>query len=213
MCQLLHYLYGYRILGLESNEKNVENAKKRQKLFYPNSINHVKYLQCEVNNEFSIDTIHVKLKEEFNDLSFKNEKICLIGLHACADLSVWIMKIFTQLKEARLLILLSCCYHKLSMISSNQISNVDNALNNDGEFFLLFPLSSTLKNVIELTNLNCNFFQRTFLRLACQEPAERWHGMSSKIHENHAFHVIARAVLQLFANNSNYGFFFFFEEN
>lgn len=235
VCQLLNYLYNYKILGLESNRKNVEIAEKRQKTFYQNSVNHVKYSQCEIN-EFSLDTIREKLETEFNDSLLMKEKICLIGLHACADLSVSIMKIFTQFENARLLILLSCCYHKLSMTEVNNTMEEDSAKENEKEeekieenevgekleqeneertnqkeeiekqieeeekeFFPLFPLSMTLKNAIQSSNLNCNFMRRTFLRLACQEPAERWRGMSSKSHENHAFHVIARAVLQLYA--------------
>ncbi|KAG7210689.1 hypothetical protein KM043_012192 [Ampulex compressa] len=87
VCQILHHLYGYQVLGLERSEANVNRARDRQKKFYPDSLKHVK---------------------------------------------------------------------------------------------------------------------QPFLRLACQEPADRWHNMSTIDHHQHSFHVLARAVFQLYADTSGF---------
>ncbi|KAI4473839.1 hypothetical protein M0802_015922 [Mischocyttarus mexicanus] len=93
--QLLYYLYGYKVLGLDGNEMNINIARKRQMKIYPTSINHVKYA-----------------------------------------------------------------------------------------FY-----TST-------------FLRQPFLRLACQEPAERWINMSQGLHDTHAFHVLAKAVLELYVKQN-----------
>ncbi|KOC65854.1 Uncharacterized protein C12orf26 [Habropoda laboriosa] len=67
-------------------------------------------------------------------------------------------------------------------------------------------LKICLKSAINNNNFDIGFFLRQpFLRLACQEPADRWCNMSIKTHNEHSFYVLARAVLQLYAAKN--GFF------
>ncbi|KAK4314769.1 hypothetical protein Pmani_013970 [Petrolisthes manimaculis] len=91
---------------------------------------HVKKCSCcrknmaqgtEVDHTLSVERITVykdtpgvwsalALSKSGNSL---NNSCMLLGLHACADLSPIIMKMFRVSSQASSLVLLSCCYHKL----------------------------------------------------------------------------------------------------
>lgn len=118
-----------------------------------------------------------------------DEEFCLIGLHACADLSVNACKLFSIIPTAKLLIMVSCCYHKLE--------------ETDNETLINFPVSQKLKCIITDNNDKYKkILRRPFLRLACQEPAKRWDNMSKDLHDKHAFYVLSRAVIELFTHQS-----------
>lgn len=196
MCQLLHYLYDYKVLGLEGSAQNVETVKKRQKKLYPESVDSVKYIHCKLNCN-SGPTIQSLLEETFPG----HRDVCLIGLHACGDLSVNMFDIYSNLKVAKLLILLSCCYHKLTTVESNF---------EDKEYFINFPISDAFARAVHTSKLDIGLFlRRPFLRLACQESADRWQEMSVQAHNEHSFHVLGRAVLELFAEQSKINIVFF----
>ncbi|XP_034946161.1 protein RRNAD1-like [Chelonus insularis] len=187
ICQLLNYLYDYTVIGLESNENNVKIAKKRQTELYSQSIGSVKFIHIKVNKDCE-DEIRSFIR--ICKYSQCNYNFCLIGLHACADLSVNACKLFSKMDEAKVLIIVSCCYHKLQIDEKNK--------------FINFPLSKMLKNILDNHESHIQkVFGKTFLRLACQEPASRWENMSKITHEHHAFHVLARAVIELFIYENN----------
>ncbi|XP_015189445.1 PREDICTED: methyltransferase-like protein 25 isoform X2 [Polistes dominula] len=194
--QLLYHLYGYKVLGLDGNEANITVARNRQMNIYPTSVNHVKYAYCKLSCHSieTIETIESLILSEFG----KIDNLCFIGLHACGDLSVYVSKIFNHMKNAQLLILISCCYHKLT------VSKNENVISNGVvQHFDHFPMSQCLKKAIDYSNLDTSMFLRQpFLRLACQEPAERWINMSQDSHDIHAFHVLARAVFELYVNQN-----------
>ena len=196
ICQLLNYLYGYKILGLESSLRNVEAAKKRQKDIFPESLSSVKYVHYSITEESSRDLESI-LRQNFDQVA----NICLMGLHACGDLSVHMSKMYKDMEMAKIFILVSCCYHKLSL----KITEKSAAEFEDGaENFNYFPLSDALKDTLKGSNENVGtLFGRTFMRLACQETSERWTTMSEKSHNEHAFHVLSRGTLELYASESN----------
>lgn len=195
VCQLLYHLYGYQVLGLEKSQGNINNARNRQMKLYPDSLSHVKYNCCDLTRD-SVASIETILHNEFQAKS----DVCLIGLHACGDLSTYASKIFQDMKAARVFIMIPCCYHKLSISKSTKIST-----GSEKQYFNNFPLSSCLKSVINNSNFDIgSFLRQPFLRLACQEPADRWYNMSIEAHNEHSFHVLARAVLQLYAVKSTY---------
>ncbi|XP_015602097.1 methyltransferase-like protein 25 [Cephus cinctus] len=190
ICQLLHHLYGYKVLGLEANIKNVNCANNRQNNLYPKSKKQVQYVWCKITNNY------VKTIESILQKSAVTEKFCLIGLHACGDLSIYASEIFSKMKAARLLILISCCYHKLSLVSNSQDMT-------GKEYFENFPISRALKTAAGRCNLDIGLFlRRPFLRLACQEPAARWDNKSEHFHSEHSFYVLARAILELYAKQN-----------
>lgn len=194
VCQMLHYLYDYRVLGLERDKKNVGRAFTRQKKLHPDSLAKVKYMHCDVTCD-SADAIETILRQEFPDVT----DVCLIGLHACGDLSTSASRIFREMKSAKLFILISCCYHKLSISKSVQTPL------REKQYFHNFPTSNCLRETIAAYNFDVGQFLRVpFLRLACQESADKWHGMSQEKHNEHSFHVLARAVLELYSQQSRY---------
>lgn len=191
---MLHHLYGYRVLGFEANEENVSKARARQREFYPESLTRVKYVHCKVTCD-STDVIESILQREFPDILADT---CLIGLHACGDLGTSATRIFCNIKSIRLFILISCCYHKLSVSKS-----VRAPLLQERQYFHNFPTSDCMREAIASHDFDTGQFLRVpFLRLACQESADKWHGMTEEKHAEHAFHVLARAVLELYARQS-----------
>lgn len=190
VCQMLHYLYDYQVLGLERDKKNISRAFIRQKKLYPDSLTKVKYTHCDVTCD-SANAIESILRQEFPDVT----DVCLLGLHACGDLSTSASRIFCKMKSAKLFILISCCYHKLLISKSVQ----------EKQYFQNFPISNCLREIIAAYNFDVGQFLRIpFLRLACQESADKWHGMSQKKHNEHSFYVLARAVLELYSRQSRY---------
>ncbi|KAG8227566.1 hypothetical protein J437_LFUL000666 [Ladona fulva] len=196
--------------------------------------------------------------------------VCMVSLHSCGDLSPTAMRLFLQLPETRLLILLACCYHKMktlertfnpqmepnptssSLISSlgedksvsqvkevnkipynylyhesignsdgggpvNDSSNQGAALNLHNELggesnpcksetkmivsweeesFPDFPMSKLLRSLVPSSQ---KFLKRPLLRLASEITVEMWRLMTPAQHDEHAIHVMGRAVLELYA--------------
>ncbi|XP_058810079.1 methyltransferase-like protein 25B isoform X2 [Phymastichus coffea] len=195
ICQLLNYLYGYKILALDSSHLNIDKAKLRQQNFFPDSISTIKYICTNITAD-SDKFIESTLEKEFKE----KKKCCLIGLHACGDLSIHASNMHLKMKIARLLVLVSCCYHKLSYEEINR----NNMYINRKEYFKYFPLSNEFKNTIRLLCIDTgNLLKRTFLRLASQETSDRWFTIDKTSHNNHSLYTLSRAVLELYAYNNN----------
>ena len=144
----------------------------------------------------SVETIETILSNEFQEKS----NVCLIGLHACGDLSIYASKIFRDMTAAHVFIMVPCCYHKLSISKRIKIN-----VSTEKQYFNNFPLSNCLKTIINNTDFDIgSFLRQPFLRLACQEPADRWNNMSIETHNEHSFYVLARAVLQLYASKNGF---------
>jgi hypothetical protein len=120
--------------------------------------------------------------------------VCMTGLHTCGDLTVDAMRLFFQLPSVKLLVIVPCCYHKMSLAKNIAMTE---------EKFCNFPLSSSLCHLVHSAPF-CDavcFLRRPFLRLASQETATRWQQWSEEDHKWHSLQVMARAVLQLYAHN------------
>ncbi|XP_044739052.1 uncharacterized protein LOC123300532 [Chrysoperla carnea] len=206
---LLHENYGYKVLAIESESVRFESALKRQQKFHEHSKKNVRFFNHYVN-ENSADTINNAIKDWLG--SDFNEKTCLIGLHACADLTVTALNIFLQLDYIKLVAIMPCCYHKLQLSNENQTNeenlfaeNCDTLVpnNNRPEYFNNFPLSEILRNIYKEYN-GSMFLRRPFLRIACQSSASVWKTMTDEEHKEHSISHMRRAVLQLFVHNENY---------
>lgn len=198
---MLHHLYGYRVLGLERNEGNVMEACARQRKLYPDSLGDVKYILCDVGRD-SADRIESILRREFPDDA---TDACLIGLHACGDLGASASRLFHAIRSVRLFVLISCCYHKLTVSESVRMPR------REKQYFRDFPTSDCLRRVVAAHNFDLGEFLRApFLRLACQESADKWRGMSREQHDEQSFHVLARAVLELYSQQSRRSILYFF---
>lgn len=125
--------------------------------------------------------------------------VCMTGLHTCGDLTVDAIRLFFQLVSVKLLVLVPCCYHKMSLVKDTAVI---------GGKFSNFPLSSSLCHLIHSTAFcdSLSFLRRPFLRLASQETPARWQQWSEEDHKQHSLQVMARAVLQLYAHNGMQAF-------
>lgn len=124
-----------------------------------------------------------------------NENTCLIGLHACADLTITSLDIFQKLDYIKLVIIMPCCYHKLAMSVSR--FNREPQSSTD-EYFTKFPLSDALSHIY-LENEGYRYFRRPFLRVACQSSPSVWRLMTEEEHRQHSISHMRRALLQYFA--------------
>ena len=148
--------------------------------------------------------------------SQSNESITFLGLHACADLSPLIMRMFMCCQEVSAMVLVSCCYHKMKCISS---PDEESAAPTEGEgessgssagseelpslsslrpdgceaLYRNFPLSQRLANEMCRRRFSLSVYG---LRLAAQEPGVRWLGKSAEDHTKHQHAMLYRAVLR-----------------
>lgn len=174
--QRLFETTNYKILGLECNESHYVGAKIRQRKYHSNSIDNVKYIKHTVT-ESSHKNIEEFLQDKFGD----HRGFCITGLHACADLTIDALNLFLNMADAKAMVLMPCCYHKM----------VEN-----GGFFKNVPLSDCLKNIFRRFKGE-EFMKVPFLRLATQPPS-----VDSRLEEL-VFNLLSRAVLQLFAVRHN----------
>eukprot|EP00731_Ephydatia_muelleri_P016965 Em0010g63a len=109
-------------------------------------------------------------------------KVGVVGLHCCGDLTPCTQELFLSHPSLRHLVLVGCCYHKMSQPPAS------------GDHF---PLSELLKGLMQAQG-QC-IVSTLALRLAAQETRERWRKQSDGNHSNHekqmAFRAIAEAVV------------------
>ncbi|CAF4832499.1 unnamed protein product [Pieris macdunnoughi] len=165
----------FKVLGLECNENNYVNAKKRQRKYHFDSLENVKYIKHTIT-EHSNNEILKFIRDKFH-----SEQFCICGLHACADLTVDAINLFLKMEHARAIVIMPCCYHKISQ--------------NDDGMFKNFPLSNCLKRTYKSYIANINI---PFLRLAAQPPNK-----SDVKMEDLVFSLLARATLQKYAYEHN----------
>jgi len=166
---------GFKVLGVEGSEGHSERAEKRK----------------DGNKSHNFDTVHLKIddsQECLQKLSFlTSEKSCLVGLHCCGDLTPQLLKMFTEIDQFSSLMLVSCCYHKMSPVK-------------DG--FENFPLSSELKSAVDKSD-KPGVFNGFMLRLGAQETVTRWLDMGLDEHKKHMNNVGFRAVLEKVAKEND----------
>lgn len=204
------------ILGLEADTYRVEAAEKRIKSYMPTACNAIQYRQqyiTENSKQFIVDCIQELLKLNYHH-SLTQEittKMAIIGLHACADLTINSMKLFFQLPHVQHLIIMPCCYHKLQLIDDDSCACETHHAAADLRF-KNFPLSESLKKVLaanesesdkanytrkESTIHYATYLNRPFLRLACQQTLKRWSLCLPQTHCTHGCEMFLRAVAEL----------------
>lgn len=173
MDQFVFETTNYKVLGLECNESHYVGAKKRQRKYHLNSIDNVKYIKHFIRDD-SDQNIEEYLRDKFEN----HEGICITGLHACADLTVDAVNLFLKMADAKAMVLMPCCYHKMR----HEEQRFDN-----------FPLSDCSKKFYEKYQ-GYEFMRIPFLRLAAQPPCRSDDGLEGAV-----FNLLSRAVLQLYA--------------
>eukprot|EP00092_Neocalanus_flemingeri_P008373 GFUD01009029.1.p1 GENE.GFUD01009029.1~~GFUD01009029.1.p1 ORF type:complete len:448 (-),score=110.48 GFUD01009029.1:124-1467(-) len=166
---------GYKVIGIEGSEGHSERAENRKKQ----------------NESHNFDTFHLKIDEGPECLqklsSLVPDKTCLVGLHCCGDLTPQLLRIFTKINGFSNLMLVSCCYHKMSP-SKDGLEN--------------FPLSAKLKEAVKSVE-DPGVFGGFMLRLGAQETVRRWSAMGPAEHEKHKNNVGFRAVLEKVAKDND----------
>lgn len=186
MPQLLCERHGYKILGLEGNERNVKLAIDRQNSLHPATKDKIKYV-----HHFVTSNSANYIKEQL-DMNFPESKtVAIVGLHACADLSITVSKLFLEIDIARCLVIMPCCYHRLHVSYSK----------NECERFDSFPVSDALKEVYDAFD-GQTFLRRYFLRLACQQTASKIWNMTCEKRDLLVQNCLFRAVLEMVAHES-----------
>ena len=208
------------ILGLEADTYRVEAAEKRIKAYMPTGCNAIQYRQqfiTENSKEFIVVAVEELLKLNYHHTLKQQQdvttKMAIIGLHACADLTITSMKLFFQLPQVQYLIIMPCCYHKLQIIDDASLSKTNGAAATASIAnlkFRNFPLSESLKKVVLAnesdksnyaskerdTEHYATYLNRPFLRLACQQTLKRWSRCSSHAHCAHGCEMFLRAVAE-----------------
>lgn len=178
------------MLAIEGDPNKVAIAKKNQRQKYPDSIigNSVRYVEHFIT-ENSSESLSELLNEFDSELTSTTvaRACCITGLHACADLSITILELFTQLEFAKSLVIMPCCYHRLQMLANDD---------DDGrEIFKYFPVSNLMKLLFDEFDAS-RFMRKPFLRLACQQTIYSFSEMSYEEHQIHAQNLLYRAILQ-----------------
>nr|XP_029734389.1 protein RRNAD1-like [Aedes albopictus] len=178
LSQSLHSVYQCRVLGLEGDRYRVQAAQQRQTKFFRDSMKQVKYAQHFIEED-TFERIQESLKSEFPEES-NLAPLAIVGLHACADLSISAIKMFLLNDSISKLVIMPCCYHKLTFDSN-------------GTMFKNFPLSDQLKDALEREP---NFIGRPFLRLGCQQTSARWKTMTAEEHVSHGLAMFERSLME-----------------
>ncbi|XP_063918767.1 probable methyltransferase-like protein 25 isoform X3 [Zophobas morio] len=178
--RLLYDKYKYRVLGIEGCPQKFNLAKTKQKK-YSDSDAAINYVEHFVTNE---SEHHIRQITK----AFPMKHACITGLHACADLSVIILELFTKLEFCKSLVIMPCCYHRLKQTE-------------DG--FENFPVSNLLKELTTKSGV-LRFLKTPFLRLACQGFVGGFGNMTPEEHLARTNSCLFRAVLEDVAQSENY---------
>lgn len=130
----------------------------------------------------SSEIIHQYIRKYFPNA----RKIGLVGLHACADLSVEVLKLYSNLPNVTCLVIMPCCYHRMSLVDSEE------------RRFHSFPASQLGLDLFKKYETG-GFLNQQFLRLACQQSLSSFVRMNEEEHQMHAQHCVHRAILELVA--------------
>lgn len=154
------------IICIESHQSHVDSAD----------------LKCDQNSDHITNVVATLDDQESSQLvieqKFLNNKTngMMLGLHTCGDLTLSMLKWFCSSEKFSSILVVSCCYHKMSS----------------------FPWSRYLNQLIK-SPLKSHFA----LRLGSQERFSKWKNQSQKEHEKHEKQFGYRTLLELFAKQNN----------
>ncbi|CAH0551895.1 unnamed protein product [Brassicogethes aeneus] len=187
LSHLLNDKYKYNVLGIDCSLKYIELAYKNQEKLHLNSKESVNF-EAHFINEDSKNEIEKLIEKNFHKNEVKNNKICLVGLHACADLSITILDLFSKLDAVSSLVIMPCCYHRIKVKRETEVA----------DFFENFPSSAVLKDLFSDAQAQV-FIRRPFLRLACQQTANSFINMDKRELDIQSRNCFFRALLQAVA--------------
>ncbi|KAL5103889.1 Phosphatidylinositol-glycan biosynthesi clas F protein [Taenia crassiceps] len=125
----------------------------------------------------------------------------LCGLHCCGDLSEAALKIFHVDPCAHAIVLVGCCYHKMTI----QADDIQRAMESEQAF--TFPLSSQLRAAFRrCSDAGTTVAEKSLkatvgLRLACQWSPQQWAQWSPCEVYEHRTRVFIRSLLEVHLNS------------
>lgn len=198
LSEFINQKYGYKVLGLEADAERVQTASNRQRKLFPHSINHVHFVQHFINDIESIAFIENELDHRFSINS--KTRYALIGLHACADLTIVALRLYLFMQNVTTIAIMPCCYHKMNYCTGDKKCTT----------FQNIPLSRVMQTAPDSLELWASIINRPFLRLASQQTAARWKCMSEEEHNKHGQNMFQRALLESILDEGSFFKFFFF---
>ncbi|XP_058123087.1 methyltransferase-like protein 25B [Anopheles ziemanni] len=178
LSQFINETSGRSVLGIEGNFRYMQTAQNRQNEKFPSSSQKVQYLNHFITDD-STDTIRREVEERFSNC----QQVSITGLHACADLSVSAIRCFLCSPWVQHLIIMPCCYHKMS----TKAQSVNEAR------FQNMPMSEELAGL--LVDGKEDIICRAFLRLGCQQTAARWKDLTIEAHLRHGRIMFRRGLI------------------
>ncbi|XP_055538834.1 uncharacterized protein LOC129726162 isoform X2 [Wyeomyia smithii] len=177
--QNLFSRHNFTVLGIEGDSYRVAESQRRQSILFPGSYNFVQFHQHFIERN-SLEYLRTTVTATFKHKTEPN--LAIVGLHACADLSIAAINMFLSEESVTKIVIMPCCYHKLK------------PANDDCTIFHNFPVSDQLREI--LSKSSCSFIGRPFLRLGCQQTSARWQTMSQEQHELHGKSMFERSLAE-----------------
>jgi Methyltransferase domain len=188
---VLSEVLSYNVIAVESDELRTIHAKER-------AVRHSRK-KLEINSRLHHETLRIDGSPESIE-SLRNilknhdgaDRVCLVGLHCCGDLTPMFLKTFAALDCAVAFICVGCCYHLMRLSESR--AEIQSC-----------PLSSAaIKAKASVWPKSDLLLTVSSLRLATQETKVKWLEELDTHVQGHFF----RAVLECVADESAFLFFF-----
>ncbi|KAJ8968611.1 hypothetical protein NQ317_011403 [Molorchus minor] len=149
LSHLLNICYQYTVVGIDCSSEKIALAYKNQDKYFSICKDNVKFVELSID-ENSAEKIKLLKQEYFQEMNDKS-RCCIVGLHACADLSITVLELFDKLNFVNCLVIMPCCYHMIDLEKSV----------NEREYFKRFPTSKLFKQMWKQLDAE-SYIKRTF---------------------------------------------------
>lgn len=214
----LHLNYNYKVLGVEGSSVKVDTALRSKTQYLESDCPDVNFISWFLKNNketlqksreiianFSSSSTNCRCVRKFKSEAQSDAKIgdiILLSLHSCGDLSPIMLKIFAQNSEVSSILMMPCCYHKMTPCATNLKEQHGCQIR---EKFENFPLSEKLKCIMEKRNFCIN---TCGLRLASEESLEHWKNRTKDCLASDIASIAYRSILQCVCDKSKLYIFF-----
>ncbi|XP_041771730.1 uncharacterized protein LOC121593460 [Anopheles merus] len=174
-------LFDVKVLGIDGNAALIEQCNKTH-----HATQDLQFIQHFITND-SFASIERELADRFDAPKATTVRAAVMGLHACADLSITAIQCFLQCDWCSSITVMPCCYHLMKTLPEQTFAS-------NGEIgFKNFPLCDDLRCMVAAGNraLVC----KSFLRLACQQTTARWQSLTVEQHLQHGRTMFRRGLI------------------
>ena len=200
---------GTSVVGIDKSEQNTAGALKRNnlmsKLWYPlhkknnpvsstdgQNLNHYVPLTIELKAEHADEHFVSTIAKETHFLQ-SNRDTMLVGLHACGDLTSYLLQTFVLCGRLKCLVSVGCCYHYITQRQPTATYMLDGGLRHYPAPRKHVPYAYPLSWHIQHDPI---YFSRNALNLAQQAPEKS--AVEGRMPGDNIFH---RAVFQVIINS------------